>query len=106
MNTPVLGVENDSISLHVTVNEVNPNLSTIPADSSCGEAMIEDPIITSKKRRVSAVSVSIGRVKKVVLEKDSEAENTPQCVPHVSTCIGKKDREVGPGVEENTSQSL
>jgi len=34
------------------------------------------------------------------------AENTPQCVPHVSTCIEKKDREVGPGVEENTSQSL
>ena len=68
--------------------------------------MIEDPIITSKKRRVSDVSVSIGSVKSVVLEKDSGAENTPQCVPHVSTCIGKKDREVGPGVEENTSQSL
>ena len=34
------------------------------------------------------------------------AENTHQCVPHVSTCIKKKDREVGPVVEENTYQSL
>ena len=41
-----------------------------------------------------------------VLEKDSVAENTPQCIPHVSTCVEKKDREVGLGVEENTSQSL
>ena len=48
-NTPVLGVENDSISLPVQVTEVNLNLSTIPADSSCSEAMIEDPIIISKK---------------------------------------------------------
>ena len=69
---------------------VNSNLSTIPADSSSCEAMFEDAIIISKKRRASAASLSVGTAKKGVLEKDSVAENTPQCVRHVSTCIEKK----------------
>ena len=44
------------------------------------------------------MSLSIRTAKKVVLEKDGVAEDTPQCVPHVSTFIEKKEREVCPVV--------